>query len=158
MGRYRTQSLFLELYLKDTEARDLEPIFTLKSDEWKGLPSAKKIYINSNDPTEYSVAQELLGSWEHWLKLTECSWFKPYLKEWREELEVKLRSQAIKSLINTAETKGAKGANAAKWLAERSWKDAKRGRFSKAELDAERKIEAGIDASVKDDLERLGLH
>ena len=158
MGRWRTQSLFFELYLVDAEAKGLEPIYTLKADDWKGLPSFKRIYIECEDPTEYTAAIKLLGYWEHWQKLTEAGWFKPYITEWRAELEIRLRSKAIKALVETAVTEGAKGSNAAKWLADRSWKSAKKGRFSKEELDRERKIEAGIEDSIRSDLDRLGLH
>ncbi len=157
MGRWRTQSLFLEMYVPDAEERGIEPIFTFKPEDYKGLPSMKKIYLQIADPTEYKTAIELLGYWDHWKKLLDCPWFMEHLDAWREELEIKLRSGAVKAMIETAQNEGSKGTNAAKWLADRGWKESKRGRFSKQELERERKIAAGVETSVQEDLERLGL-
>lgn len=53
--------------------------------------------------TEYEAAVHLLGSWPHWLKLCEATWFKPYRDTWEKERETKEISIGKKVLIEEAE-------------------------------------------------------
>ena len=56
VGRYRTQSLFREFYVHTSTG--LSPIWTLKDEDPQGeLPSLKRIYLDYEDPTEYSFAK-----------------------------------------------------------------------------------------------------
>ena len=145
-GRYRTASLFTET---NTDS-SFTPICSLQD--------AHDLYIECADPTEYEFATALLGDWQHWKRLREAPFFKALLTDWREELEVKLRATGLRSLLKTASTGDAKGTAAAKWIAEGSWRDHKRGRPSKAEVERTKKVEAGISAEVGEDYERLGIH
>ena len=149
MGRYRTLSLFVE-----TNNDSDTPVFTLKPRDHNGCKSLKQLYLSYEDPTEYSFAIEVLGSWEHWLKLSNSTWFKEYLDAWRLELEVLLRSKGIKEIRSQA-TAGNK--DAAKWLAEKGWDKRQAGRPSKAEIEREKKQQASISSSLDDDAERIGL-
>ena len=58
MGKYRTQSLFLEIGYGD------DAIFTLKDQDHvhdgKTYLSLRKMYLEFNDPTEYQFANEVL--------------------------------------------------------------------------------------------------
>ncbi len=119
MGRYRTLSLFKEL--NDTS---LEPVFSLEQ--------AYQIYMSKN--TEYDVAVELLGSWEHWKKLLECEIFLEKVLLWREEKEEQLVAQGMHMLILAAtcpDRKGKINAGAARWLAEKGFKDKLRKKLNK---------------------------
>lgn len=155
-GRWLTKALFWE-----ERHPSYTPSFTLKSEsiEKDGIiyPSLKQMYLEYADPTEYSFAVEVIGDWDHWQTICDGYFFKPLIKKWREELEIKLRSQAVKAIINTASTEGAKGTTAAKYVAEKGW-EKRAGRPSNAEVEAERKIHAGIKGEVAEDAERLGLH
>jgi hypothetical protein len=71
-------------------------------------------------------------------------------------MDIKLRSTAIKSLINTSFESNAAGANAAKWLAEKGY-ELTRGRPSKAEREGYLKQEEKLKDVVDEDLERVGL-
>jgi hypothetical protein len=126
MGRWFTKSLFFETARTDQKDRVL---FTLKEEEHLGYPSLKEMYLDTEDPTEYDFAVEHLGGWNHWKALTKCKWFAPYLADWRDEMEVRVRSRGIKSLISHSLTP--KGQTSAKWLAEKGWLDKKRGAPSK---------------------------
>ena len=156
IGSYRTQSLFLE-----TNQSRLKPIMTLKEIDWeyKGevLPSLRKVYMELADPEEYTVAIKVLGSWEHWLRLLENKAIMKYLNQYRSELEVKIRSGAVKSLIQTAELDGSKGTAAAKYIAEKGWDKRKAGAPSKVEVKRELAIHANIDSEIEDDLKRIGI-
>lgn len=154
MGRYLTQALFWE-----TRTDGYTPIFTLKDDDHTvdgvTYKSLRKTYVDIADPTEYEFAQIVFGSWEHWQTICSSPTLLPYIEKWREELSVKLRSQAIKAMAQTALEEGSKGTTAAKWLAQEGWKGSSRGRPSKAEIASERRKQAGIDKEVEDDLARI---
>jgi hypothetical protein len=154
VGRYRTQSLFREFYIKD-----VKPLWTLKDeDPANELPSLKQLYLEVADPTEYQFALEAFGNWKQWLKIKASKAIGPYLEDWPLELELKLRSEGIQEVI--LEAQGGKSKfNAAKFLANADWKGtaSKRGRPSKEEVERERKIAAKLDSEFSEDAERIGL-
>ena len=155
MGRYLTQSLFRETAYGIAKAN---PIWTLKEHDPQGkLPSLRDIYLELGDPTEYEFAQLCFGSWRHLEHLKTLSWFMEYLEEYRDELEVKLRSRAIGDIVLQAQEP--KGTSAAKYLAEAGWKGttSKRGRPSKSEVKGELKRQARIEEEVGEDAQRVGL-
>ena len=155
MNRFRTQSLFREFYLSDQPA----PLWTLREKDSQGtLPSLRALYMEIADPSEYAFAMEAFGSWKHWLKIKASKAIEPWIEDWPIELEVKLRSQGIKSVIEEAQ-KGKSRFQAAKALAEGFWnkKSSKRGRPSKEEVIRERKIAAKLDEEFNADAERIGL-
>lgn len=108
MGRNMTIGLFKET---NDGRTDYKPLWSIK--EWK------EVYMDLSDPTEYSPAMYLLGDWDHWVQIADKSQARPYFAEWRKELVIKLRSEAIASLRKQA--KGDKGTAAAKWLAENGY-------------------------------------
>lgn len=160
MGRFRTESLFCETIDKDQiEKAGLEPVFSLKATdhEWRGkpMPSMKALYMQYRDPTEYVFALAVLGSWKHWEKLCKARWFQPFLNEWRTELEMKVRAEAVAKMIEQAKNGDRK---AMEWVASGGWRTRQgAGRPSKAEKDAAIRAEAGLDAGIRADAERLGL-
>ena len=156
-GQWLTKSLFVEWNMSHLVSSD--PLFSIKSydHEKDGVeyPSLKKLYLSFSDPTEYEFAEKVLGGWEHWTRMLSSPEIAAMVEEWREELEVKLRSEAIGHLQALA--RGDKGMAAAKYLAERGW-ESKRGRPSKEEVERQKRVHAGISKTVSDDAERLGIH
>lgn len=150
MGRPITQSLFLEI------GYSASALFTLKDNdfEYEGryLPSIKKLYLEIADPTEYEFATSVLLGWGHWQRICDNKVLRKHIDEWRVELEVKLRSRGVKAAIFAAN-----GGNyqAAKWLADRGWDTRGAGRPSKAEVEREIKIQAGIENEYTADVIRL---
>lgn len=103
MNRFRTRSLFKEMW-KLGSGRDQPPIFSLKADEdHDGLISLKRIYLDTSDPTEYRFAIGLFKDARHWRTLCGLEWFRPYVDKWRWELRAKLRAQAVDNLIRLSE-------------------------------------------------------
>ena len=141
MNRMRTNSLVIEYCNKDREGA----VFTLAEQDKHGLLSLHRLYMEIADPTEYEFAMRVFGSWAHWKLFHNLRWFKPYLDAWRDELEIKIRSDAIKKVIE--QSKDEKNSNAAKWLAEKKWK-LTRGRPSKEEVTREVKVEAKLSDEV----------
>lgn len=150
MGKFRTQSLFLEL------GYGAEAVFTLKDSDYEkeGVKyiSLKACYLASEDPTEYEFANEYLLGWRHWQRFLENKVIRKHIDEWRDELEVKLRCKAIKDAISLA---GTGHFQAAKWVADRGWATRGAGRPSKADVEHEKKVQARIDDEYNGDVVRM---
>jgi len=76
-------------------------------------------FLKLEDPTEYEAALELVGSWVQWERLKR-DWpaFRTHIQNWKAELEVKLKSRAIKQ-VNELAFDG--NFQASKWIAENGW-------------------------------------
>lgn len=154
-GRFLTKSLFVETIMPEQSGRGLIPTYTLNGHP--GFIDIGELYLEMGDPTGYEFAKAAFESWEHFKHLSKLSWFKRHLDMWHDELEVRMRSQAIVSLHNVATTQGNRGITAAKYIAERGW-EKKRGRPSKAEVEREKKQQARIDQEIDEDASRLSVH
>ena len=156
-NKIRTQSLFLETNQNDT----YRPIFTLKEYNWVrhgiSYPSLKLLYLEIGDPTEYEFAMAIFGSWRIWQRICNNQMIKKEVDLWREELELRILSQSVKAIMDTAATEGSKGTTAAKWLADKGWLD-KRGRPSKEELKRKERMKERISDDIDDYAERVGLN
>lgn len=160
-GNLLTQSLFLELTYGNTD----NALYTLKEDDYehngKQYLSIKKLYLEIADPTEYEFAKKCFDSWAHWKRLCEKTTnLHPYIAAWREELEVKLRSQGVRGVMLEAYSEGKGALQAAKWLADKGWTEKRTaGRPSNEELAGERKQRANVKQTMEDDLARIrGVH
>jgi len=153
-GSYITQSLFLEMGYKTEFA-----VYTLKGEDHthKGVvyPSLKKAYLNLADPTEYMFANKYFADWPHWKRLCENKMLVPHFNEWRDELELKLRSEAIQNVIDITASEGQGSFQAAKYLAERGWDKNKVGRPSKEDKQRKDAIQARIDDEFSGDVARM---
>lgn len=152
MGRPLTQGLFLEIGYNTDYA-----VFTLEDNDktYKGkvYPSLKKLYLASEDPTEYRFAKEHLINWAHWKRLNANKMLKDHFDEWREELEVMLRSEGIASILEM--TADGENFQASKWIADRGWEKRGAGRPSKQEVDRESRIQSRISEELTADIERM---
>lgn len=154
MGRPMTQSLFLEVgYNTDTA------VYTLKDEDFyyekngHTYPSLKRLYLEMEDIVEYDFACTHLLGWQHWKRLNENKLFSAKFEEWREELELSLRSQAVRSIIESTAAEGS--FQSAKWLADRGWSKRDPGRPSKSEKMKEDKINKRLDDEFSADVVRL---
>ena len=143
-GRYRTNSLFKEWCRPQDE-----PLYTLEQ--------VRKVYLECKDPTGYKAAMILLGDWRHWEKLSLTSRFKELLKEWNDEIEIMLRSEAITNIAMRQYDPSPSGLSAAKFLAESKWKESTRGRPSKEEIKRKAAKDKSISDKVKEDVARLNI-
>ncbi len=150
LGRPLTQSLFLELGYSDYA------VFTLNDEdkEYKGevYPSLKRLYLEAGDPTEYAFAVKHLINWKHWERLCANKVILKHIEEWRFELEVKLRSEGVRSLIMSAQEGKVQ---ASTWLANRGWDKRAAGRPSKEELEREGKVQEKLSNEYDDDVAYL---
>ncbi len=148
-----TQGLFLEVGYNTDYA-----IYTLKDrdHEYKGhlYPSLKALYLKEGDPTEYLFADKYLLGYQHWKRICNNKLLLQYIQEWREELEIKLRAEAVRALINMTSSENG-NFQAAKFLADRGWDKNKVGRPSKEELEKRAAIGRKVDDEFKADIRRL---
>lgn len=153
MGSPLTQSLFLEIGYNTDYA-----IYTLKAEDHNhnGIlyPSIRRIYLELEDPTEYEVASRCFINWDHWKRICENKLIRPHIDSWREELEVKLRSRAVKDLMNLCASENG-SFQAAKFLADRGWDKRGAGRPSKEELQKRAAIAESIENDFSADVKRM---
>lgn len=152
MGRPLTQSLFLEIGYSDFA------VYTLKEydHEYNGkkYPSLKKLYLEEEDPTEYAFAEKHLLGWQHWKRLCENKQIAKHVEEWREELELKIRSQAVRDMQSLCASENG-NYSAAKFLADRGWEKRGAGRPSKQEKERHLRVEEKIQEEFSADIKRL---
>jgi len=153
MGRPLTQGLFIEIKYDQEYA-----VYTLEEQDktYKGVvyPSLKRLYLESEDPTEYMFAKEHLLGWEHWKRLNKNVLLNRHFEKWREELEVSIRSTAIQDIIQASAED--KGFQAAKWLADRGWDKRPAGRPSKDQIETQSRIDKRIQDEFEEDFVRMG--
>lgn len=150
LGRPITQSLFLEMGYTSNAVYTLKDVdYTYKG---KLYPSAKRLYLELGDPTEYEFATKYFLGWDHWQRICANKLVSEHIMKWRDELEVKLRSQAVRMNIEAAKNGNYQ---AAKWLADRGWLTRAAGRPSKAEVAKELKVAADIQNEYGADVIRL---
>lgn len=146
-GRPLTQSLFLEVGYNTTYA-----VYTLKDDhfeyEGKLYPSLKRLYLELEDVVEYDFATKYLLGWNHWKRIQENKLFKDHVESWRDELELKLRSQAVRDILDM--TADEKSFQAAKWIADKGWQKLERGRPRTADKIKEEALLKAIDDDYGD--------
>ena len=134
MGRPLTQSLFLELGYSEYA------VYTLKEQDYaykgKNYPSLKRLYLKEEDVTEYEFATKHLLGWQHWKRLCENKQIRKHIDEWREELELKIRAQAIRDMQTLCASENG-NFSATKFLADRGWDKRAVGRPSKLEKERE---------------------
>lgn len=154
-GNLKLLSLFYEDIYKPDDA-----IYTIRDQdkEAKGylFPSLYKLYMAEADITEYNFANKYFESYQHWRVICESDWFKPYLQRWREELELKVKSEALKEIIAQANSSDPrKRLEASKYLFEKVYVDRGAGRPSKKKIKEEAMIQARQDKIITEDFERI---
>lgn len=155
-GQRLLRGLFYETTLSDKAS----VIYTLKDRDHEGYKSLYRLYMEYDDPTEYSFAIACLDSYDHWTVLCQCSWFKPYISRWRKELEVRAKAKAllaIKALADDPEAK--EHYQASKYMLTGGWKDKTSGRGagrpSKEDVQREARRIAQDHQNIEDDFQRV---
>lgn len=155
-GKY-TNRLFLELCLTDASETisSARPIYTLghedfTDEEGNTYLSIRKRYLELKDPSESAIAEIYFFDHRHWDRIAETTAIAPYVAEWRVSLERILQEDAIQRIQKLADSGNFQ---AAKWLAEKSWRASLEERNSlgkkkkkSLELPAAEKAEISEDA------------
>ena len=159
--KYITKAIFYE-NAKDKD----DAVFTLKDYDvtYNGItyPSLRRMYMELADPTEFRLANEVLLGWAHWTRLLAQGWFQQHVQQWREELDVQLRSKALEDIKAVANDKKDKNNyNATKFLVEQGYMPKEKkggvGRTTKEKISSEAHKMVSETDGVKDDYKRLKL-
>ncbi len=161
-GKPRTKSLFYELSYNDP----VYSLFTLKERDieahGKHYVSLQQLYVAMvpNDPTEYEFALTVFGSWEVWKAISSAPQVKAHVARWRAEVEVKVKSEAIKAIAEEMKSNGRSSFSAAKLLLDKGWLDKDNAAVAKSKLKAKENEEQEKAALsiLSEDAERLGLN
>lgn len=129
----------------------------------KRLLSLRRAYIECRDPQEGIFASKYFYSYAHWMAVSELRELREEVAEWRRELEMILKSEALKVIVREAEEDGKNAYEANKFLlTSKFWdkedkapKDLKRGRPSKAEIAARLEEETNLEKRLKADMNRI---
>lgn len=152
-GTYITQGLFLEIGYVTKLA-----IYSLSGEDkkYKGkiYPSIKKAYLAMEDVIEYDFATKYFSDWEQWQRISNNKIILPFILEWRNELDLKLRSRAFKQILDTTRTEN--GMVAKKWIADKGWIKNEVGRPTRADRMQEKAYKAKVKDEYSADIVRLG--
>jgi hypothetical protein len=146
------------IFFEQTSADKSSVVYTLKDEEHLGFPSLRLLYLSEGDPTEYRFAIAYLDGWDHWASLCECTWFKPYHRAWRTELELKIKSAAVARIMGEAKTASKNSFMANRYLVERAWEakgESRAGRPTKAAVREAAHEQASESLRIAQDFERL---
>ena len=131
--------------------KQFNPEGTEDLDEWR------EVFVNSCDPTEYTAAIQLAGTWAEWQRFKkEWAGFREIiLPEWKVELEIKMRSDAIKTVITDATSSSKSAASSAKWVAEGKFDNRPVGRPGSKRLEHEAKVNDALAREIEEDIKRV---
>jgi hypothetical protein len=153
--RWRTASLFEETC--DDPAK-YPPVYCLADSDTSSCVSLKERYLECRDPTEYQFAMIYLGGWEHWLRICDSWILKPHIEEWRDQLALKMRAEAIAKIKELAQGEGPNALQAAKVMLDLGrGTGTKRGRPSKQEKEGFLRQSTKDSDTLKEDAKRLGI-
>lgn len=145
-GQNKSKALYT-IYEKDREV-DAKTYLSLKN---------KYLEMEHIPGFEYDFANKYLGGWSHWLRLQNATKsLSDMIQEWKDELEIKLKSRSARAIINTSFDESPTAFQANKWISDKGWIPQK-GRPKKADIQREAKIAAGVEKEISDDLERIRL-
>lgn len=154
-NRLITRNLF-----KETSARKEQVLYSFSREDVDTIPSLYKLYMAEADLTEFDFARKYFDSYQHWKRICQTSWFHPHIVEWREELELSIRSKALSSLIKRSES----STEIAKYLLNNNWVSKihennpsvnLRGRPSKEEIKGHLTLITNTQIKEQSDYERI---
>jgi hypothetical protein len=154
MGQLKTLSLFVEHNYDYSNALYSWGDTDVKNNG-KTYPSLKRLYMSTNDITEYEFAVKYFENWEHWQRMLQSPRILDMVEKWREELEIKMRSEAIRGIISESATDSKSSYAAKRWLADRGWDVRKAGAPSKDERRKQSVISTKISSEIAEDLQRM---
>lgn len=151
MNRLLTKELFYELTLADKT----NVVYTLKDWDHEGYPSLYRLYLEEEDLTEYSFATKHLDSFSHWESIANADWFKDHVLRWRKELELRVKSKALRRVIEASETPGRDSLAASKFILSYGHPGSSKGRPTKEDIRKVAEEEFSISKQVQNDFQRL---
>lgn len=110
-------------------------------------------------PIVFSFAETVFGQWEIWETIKSSPFLKTFVAKWKREVEIKIKSKAIKAIHEEMETNGRSSFTAAKLLLERGWIEPEKVQDIKTRKrkEEEKLLDDEAIKSFNEDADRLGL-
>jgi hypothetical protein len=155
-----------DLFYEFARSKDSPHVcFTIKPDDLHDLehnqiyPSLHRLFVEFGDPTEYLFACHYFLNYAHWCDVRAHALVAPYLDQWRDELTMKIKADAILSIVKASKGESKDAITAARWLLQTdTWaQDARRtprGRPSNKNKELS-STPLKNDLQIKDDLQRI---
>lgn len=148
----KTRSLFCQY--------DKNGLLSVSRKDIPGKVNLYKLYIDFcvDDPSEVKFAEEVFGDIVWWVgSMSQDTWFKKHLDEWRMAAAEKRKSLAFKAIIKEVKEGGKSAFTASKYLIEEPWLTGASA-SEKKEIAKKRRATAEnafLDSAFKDDIARL---
>lgn len=150
-GKYFTKGLFVEF-----QGYGDNPVYTLAREDVPPYHSLYQLYMKEGDPTESRFVEKYLYDLKHWELLCSLSWFKPYIKEWRKELNLRLHSDLVFTLIQDSFNEESKSnTTSAKYLLDNYFRD--KATKAKTKTPTEEVVDKDVKKVFLEDAERIGI-
>ncbi len=114
-------------------------------------------FLEERDLTEYRTAIKMVGNWKEWERLKrDATTFRNLIIDWKDELEILLRSEALKKITDVVVSgKEQASLSAAKFIAQYGYNKAPVGRPSEELKKKEAKELAIRNTETAGDMERV---
>lgn len=154
-GIMRTKSLFADVIMEES---NYDPVYYLRREVSDSKYIAlKQVYMEMEDPTEFHFATLCFYNYAQWETICQLSWAKSVIAQWRKELALKLRSQAVHSIyemtLDASGTKETSKLAALKWLADSGYVNKDPDKLAKSKPSEK----DSTDNLISLDAERVGL-
>lgn len=156
-GSWITGGLFKETA---SIGRESSVVMTLQGEDTNDYKSFPKLYLalTESDPTEYTMALAVFGSWEHWVAVSKAVSLKPVIAKLREEMSVRQKSKAMQYMITEVAEKGKSSFQAAKLLLDKPWVEKQTTAAARKQAKAQAtKEDQQVLRDFKEDAKRLGI-
>lgn len=152
-GTKKSTSLFKETATTPTS----EPIMSLAPTGYGKYICLQDLYValTQDDPSEYTFAEEVFGSYAFWHNIRQKEWFKPYYEDYQIIAAAKRKQKAFKAIIAEVESEGRNALAASKYLIEEPWKGKKVVDKEAKENSRKSTVKARNSKEVDSDYQRL---
>lgn len=149
------------LFWEEATTEKTYVLYTLKRQDYKGYPSIYRLYMEMEDTSEFDFANKYFEDYEHWQIICEADWMSWRIAKWRIELQTKLKARALNVIKDEAFSGSRSALQAAKFLLEKGWVDAKESKLSKKQqkeaIKNEAKRQSNQNENIQETMDRIGL-
>lgn len=113
-------------------------------------------FIDVGDPTEYKFGISVAGDYKSYERIKKNSrTLREYLMYWQEELEVKMRSDALNCLLDDVKSGSKSATSSAKFIEDKMSKHKEARRPTKKEQESKSKVDERVFGEIDEEFERV---
>ena len=118
-----------------------------------------EVFMRLKDPTGYAFAREMFESWDDYqIFYKNSKTFRDLLDKWKDELNIRLRSEMIQALVEDATENGKTASSSAKYVLEKlveNEEEEKKAKRKKQEEQEKKKQQMDKNKKVKEDIDKV---